>query len=149
MTHVLGTLLCSNCIFLIKYEATSRLLTPSSPPILGNSTVLTAMQPGPSWPALLVAGGVAGIVGWLLTFPMDVVKTRIQGSDPALSTVIQPVATADRVPLIDSIANRPHMHAPAVYQDNPYRTTLSTIVNSYQAEGGGVFYRGLAPTLMR
>ncbi|KAK1224631.1 hypothetical protein PQX77_012455 [Marasmius sp. AFHP31] len=30
---------------------------------------------------LLVAEGVAGIAGWIFTFPMDVVKTRVQGHD--------------------------------------------------------------------
>jgi len=134
------------------YEATSRILTPSSPSLLGNSTMLTTMQPetlGPSWPALLVAGGVAGIVGWLVTFPMDVVKTRIQGSDPILPAVIQPITAADRVPLINSVTNLPPIHAPTLNQDHPYRTTLSTIVNSYREEGRGVFYRGLAPTIIR
>lgn len=32
---------------------------------------------------------------------------------------------------------------------NPYRTTLSTIINSYRAEGISVFYKGLSPTLIR
>lgn len=114
--------------------------------------LLSSIQPdtlGPSWPALLVAGGVAGVAGWLITFPMDVIKTRIQGSEPTLAA-IRPVATADRVPLIRPMKHRPHTTTPpAIYQDNPYRTTLSTIVNSYRAEGRGVFYRGLAPTLIR
>ncbi|PAV19818.1 mitochondrial carrier [Pyrrhoderma noxium] len=34
-------------------------------------------------------------------------------------------------------------------QGSPYRTTISTAVNSYRAEGLGVFFRGLAPTLIR
>ncbi|OBZ73825.1 Mitochondrial basic amino acids transporter [Grifola frondosa] len=55
------------------------------------------------WSAMLVAGGVAGVMGssW--------------GAGP----------------------------------DNPYRSTLSTIIASYRAEGLGVFFRGLAPTLIR
>ena len=71
-----------------------------------------------SMAALLTAGGMAGIAGWVVTFPFDVVKTRVQ------STV-----TAG--------------------PDNPYRSTWSTVVASYRAEGLGVFFRGLAPTLIR
>ena len=31
-----------------------------------------------TWPALLLAGGLAGVNGWLATFAFDVVKTRMQ-----------------------------------------------------------------------
>ncbi|KAH9913094.1 mitochondrial carrier [Epithele typhae] len=71
-----------------------------------------------SWTALLTASGIAGVAGWIVTFPFDVVKTRVQ------STV-------------------------AAEPGNPYRTTWTTIVASYRAEGVGVFFRGLAPTLVR
>ncbi|TFK89510.1 mitochondrial carrier [Polyporus arcularius HHB13444] len=71
-----------------------------------------------SWPAMLAAGGMAGIAGWVVTFPFDVVKTRVQSTPPG-----EP--------------------------GNPYRSTWSTIVASYRAEGLGVFFRGLAPTLIR
>ncbi|KAI0730404.1 mitochondrial carrier [Earliella scabrosa] len=71
-----------------------------------------------SWPALLAAGGLAGVAGWVVTFPFDVVKTRVQST-------------------------------PAGAPDNPYRSTWSTIVASYRAEGVQVFFRGLAPTLIR
>ncbi|KAI8985634.1 mitochondrial carrier [Trametes punicea] len=68
--------------------------------------------------ALLTAGAMAGIAGWVVTFPFDVVKTRIQSTSAA---------------------------AP----NNPYRSTWSTIVASHRAEGLRVFFRGLAPTLVR
>lgn len=32
------------------------------------------------WLATLVAGGLAGIAGWVVTFPFDVVKTRVQST---------------------------------------------------------------------
>ena len=31
-----------------------------------------------TWPTLLLAGGLAGVNGWLATFAFDVVKTRMQ-----------------------------------------------------------------------
>lgn len=33
------------------------------------------------WVPLLLAGGAAGIIGWLGTFPFDVIKTRMQAHD--------------------------------------------------------------------
>lgn len=78
------------------------------------------------WSALFLAGGLAGIAGWLATFPMDLVKTRMQSTEPG--------------PTHPSAAKLPA---------DPYRTILSTIVNSYRAEGSKVFFRGLAPTLIR
>jgi len=38
------------------------------------------------WVPLLVAGGAAGILGWLGTFPFDVIKTRMQAQDIRAST---------------------------------------------------------------
>lgn len=63
---------------------------------------------------------MAGVAGWLVTFPLDVVKTRVQSTP-----------------------------GPADAPGNPYRSTWSTVVASYRAEGLGVFFRGLAPTLIR
>jgi solute carrier family 25 carnitine/acylcarnitine transporter 20/29 len=72
-------------------------------------------------------------VGWLATFPLDVVKTRVQGTGfGALPGTVTPLLAGASTPAA-----------------NPYRTTWSTIVNSYRAEGLSVFYRGLAPTLIR
>ncbi|KJA22839.1 hypothetical protein HYPSUDRAFT_138765, partial [Hypholoma sublateritium FD-334 SS-4] len=87
-------------------------------------------------PALLIAGGIAGIAGWVATFPLDVVKTR--------AAPLLPSAGARRLHLTGKSAAAPMM------QDiNPYRTTWSTIAHSFRTEGASVFWRGLAPTLIR
>jgi solute carrier family 25 carnitine/acylcarnitine transporter 20/29 len=78
------------------------------------------------WSALFLAGGLAGIAGWLATFPMDLVKTRMQ------STEGSPTGLTGAKPPVD-----------------PYRTILSTVVHSYRSEGPKVFFRGLTPTLIR
>lgn len=91
---------------------------------------------GSSLVGLLVAGGVAGVMGWLVTFPFDVVKTRVQSTDWT------PINPHEREPLLDSRGS-------IGPKDSPYRTTLSTVLNSYRTEGVSVFYRGLAPTLIR
>jgi solute carrier family 25 (mitochondrial carnitine/acylcarnitine transporter), member 20/29 len=77
-------------------------------------------SPTTPWPALVFAGGVAGVAGWLVTFPFDVIKTRMQASG-----------------LLHDSSNR------------KYRSMLSTIVASYREGGTRVFFRGLAPTLLR
>lgn len=78
---------------------------------------------------------------WTVTFPLDVVKTRIQGSQPTLVPTVLPDAQSP-TPLL--------RQEPLELQDvNPYRTIFSTIVHSYQTEGIQVFFKGLSPTLLR
>ncbi|EDR13874.1 uncharacterized protein LACBIDRAFT_230077, partial [Laccaria bicolor S238N-H82] len=120
------------------YEATCRYLSTPAVTPLDSSLIMAQVEPDMtklSWPSLLLAGGVAGIgmlffcltpsvllisrpsaAGWVVTFPFDVVKTRVQGSTAALSV---PAAT----PI-------------------PSQT-------SFSPEGINVFFRGLAPTLIR
>lgn len=103
------------------YEGTLLVFTPPKAAPHDHSSLISEADTSietHSWPILLLAGGVAGVTGWFATFPLDVVKTRVQssfGSEPL----------------------------------NPYRNTWSTIVNSYRQEGVAVFFRGLAPTLIR
>lgn len=42
-------------------------------------TGLRGEEGGVSW--LLFSGGLAGVVGWVCTYPVDVIKTRIQAQD--------------------------------------------------------------------
>ncbi|GLB41531.1 putative mitochondrial carrier (TC 2.A.29) family protein [Lyophyllum shimeji] len=124
--------------YFLAYEATCRFLASGSlvggaPPDSRHSAAENL-----SWPSLLFAGGMAGIFGWLATFPFDVVKTRMQGTERPL-----PRAPPPNTPLLSSSP------AVAAADADPYRTTLSTIVNSYRAEGLSVFFRGLSPTLIR
>ena len=83
--------------------------------------------------AEIAAGALAGISGWLATFMFDVVKTRVQsveynGPPPGTIAIGSPIMTGT---------------------GNPYRTTWSTLINSYHAEGTTFFFRGLTPTLLR
>ncbi|KAH9951069.1 mitochondrial carrier [Amylocystis lapponica] len=107
-------------VYFATYEATLRYF-PSPPPLHDNTSLPSeadSMIASHSWPALLLAGGLAGITGWLVTFPFDVIKTRMQCT----------------------LADTP---------GNPYRNTWSTTMSSYRTEGLGVFFRGLAPTIIR
>ncbi|KAF9809192.1 hypothetical protein IEO21_07492 [Rhodonia placenta] len=68
------------------YEATIRFWP--RPAGVTDRTVSTA-----PWYALLCAGAMAGVAGWIVTFPFDVVKTRVQSTfattphDPYRSTL--------------------------------------------------------------
>lgn len=115
--------------YFVGYEATSRYLTAPSPGLSGSTSLSDSNQGSiPLW-VLFVSGGVAGVVGWLLTFPMDVVKTRMQSTEPTETRMIT--------------------QSGVTTGDNPYRTIISTIRHTYRIDGGGGFFRGLSPTLLR
>ncbi|KAG5734748.1 hypothetical protein E4T56_gene15467 [Termitomyces sp. T112] len=111
--------------YFLSYEATCRALSPLAAGSVESKAL--ASSTGPAWWSMLIAGGIAGVFGWVVTFPFDVVKTRIQGTH----------YSSPRPPDL------------RMQKYNLYRTTVSTIINSYRAEGISVFFRGLAPTLLR
>ncbi|KIL69047.1 hypothetical protein M378DRAFT_69689 [Amanita muscaria Koide BX008] len=107
------------------------------------------------WVIPLLAGAVAAIAGWVSTFPFDVVKTRMQGTDQSYtlldipqtevshSTPRQPLLSYSRVP-----SSNPTTTVPDTIPINPYVTVASTISYLYRTEGAGVFFSGLVPTLL-
>jgi len=104
---------CGYGAYFAAYEATCRYLSSTS----------TNQQL--SWAALLLAGGIAGIAGWLFTFPFDVVKTRMQSQPmPPTSTPVPNLLPTARstTPLLG--------REPLTLRDiNPYQTMLSTILH--------------------
>jgi solute carrier family 25 (mitochondrial carnitine/acylcarnitine transporter), member 20/29 len=102
-----------------KYEATLRMFTPPSPPSPGGKK---------PWGPLLLAGGVAGILGWIVTFPFDVIKTRMQAHD----IVVLPVVRRRRWRWFSGTGP----------------STFQTACDMYNG-GGRLFWRGLMPTMLR
>ncbi|KAL7422931.1 hypothetical protein Q5752_002228 [Cryptotrichosporon argae] len=81
------------------YEATCRFfksLHPPAPPARKHhheSLIDEAereLASGLSWAELMTAGGLAGVVAWIATFPFDVFKTRMQSTPWATSSEKRP-----------------------------------------------------------
>ncbi|KAH9479288.1 Solute carrier family 25 member 47-B [Psilocybe cubensis] len=139
---------CGYGAYFAAYEITCRYFSTPITTGSASSTIYSENGAGAqkvSWPALLLAGGIAGVVGWLATFPLDVVKTRVQSSQPIYSPAVStPITTGASSTLV-----MPLLAKDTMVDVNPYRSTLSTIIHSYREEGIGVFFRGLSPTLIR
>ncbi|GAA5973159.1 hypothetical protein JCM21900_003680 [Sporobolomyces salmonicolor] len=88
---------------------------------------------------VLLAGGAAGIVGWGCTFPLDVVKTKMQATSLPSSFSFVPL------PSSPSSTSSPNPPTPP----HPYATLRSTIIASYREAGLKGFVAGLGPTLVR
>ncbi|KAI1157737.1 mitochondrial carrier [Nemania serpens] len=80
---------------------------------------------------VLLSGGVAGVVSWASVFPLDVIKTRVQGQVYS-STAVDPAAT----PLLGT-------HPPR------RKGALQIAKEAYREGGARVFFRGLAVCSLR
>lgn len=126
-----GTYEASRRMFL-KRNATSKY--PDESYTIDHSSIIAEVDSSVNqlpWYAPPIAGALAGVVSWIATFPFDVVKTRVQSVD--LGLISRPESSCSN----DLVAR------------HPFRSTISTIIQSYQTEGPGVFFRGLSPTLIR
>ena len=117
-----------------QYEGTLRLFaepTPVTVPVVHHppdsivndtDTDILSHRPRPRLWAPLVAGAVAGIMGWIATFPSDVLKTRLQAGT---------ITGAD------------------TDMDTGLGSSWRTARKMYAESGIRVFWRGLVPTLVR
>ncbi|KIR79525.1 carnitine/acyl carnitine carrier [Cryptococcus gattii E566] len=119
------------------YEATLRFLKwmkkPPLPPSHHNPgherhTLIDEAQlerhSGLRWPELMLAGGIAGVLAWMVTFPIDVFKTRMQSTvwpDSTSNSTAKPKLQSFRQVAADAL----------------------------RKEGWRVMFAGLGPTLIR
>ncbi|KAG0222993.1 hypothetical protein BGW42_006173 [Actinomortierella wolfii] len=94
--------------YFLSYEIFCRALTPEGQKTQDLSST-----------RLVVAGGFAGIAGWLSTYPTDVIKTRIQSQDSSTPKHLQ------------------------------FKGVTDCAIRMYREEGFRVFFRGLNATCVR
>jgi len=111
-------------IYFVVYDQSKKLATELSSTIdpVTNERVLAPWMSA-------VAGGLTGTICWASSYPADVIKTRLQVQE------LEPRAEHD------STAANLHRRRYTGFWDCAKR--------SYQAEGVGVFFQGLTPTLVR
>ncbi|KAK8850494.1 hypothetical protein IAR55_004412 [Kwoniella newhampshirensis] len=90
---------------------------------------------GLSWAELMTAGGIAGVTAWLATFPLDVLKTRLQGSPWPTTKPTTTFSSLPRASAIESTVKTPSLR--------------SVAVEAVRREGWRVMFAGLGPTLIR
>ncbi|KAI0297462.1 mitochondrial carrier domain-containing protein [Multifurca ochricompacta] len=96
------------------------------------------------WLPLLLAGGAAGILGWIITFPFDVIKTRMQAQD--FNLLPSSSSSSSLIPLQNmtmTTRSRNKMYITAT------STSTSTSTGTSVGAGVKVFWRGLMPTIVR
>ncbi|CAE6365761.1 unnamed protein product [Rhizoctonia solani] len=149
------------------YEGMQRLLAPArlerkDAPVTENGRPVFATQPSDAevkgaekemeaqrWARLMISGGVAGVAGWIFTFHLDSIKTRVQSIDyspPIHHSPSSSLAMGNFVPGTHAMALARGYSASA---SSPYRTTWSTTMYMYRVEGLRSFWRGLWPTIVR
>jgi len=125
-------------LYFYGYEGTLRLFAPTTPvhpapahhhhpdSVVDDSDTLSlSLSYRPPW-APLVAGAAAGIIGWIATFPFDVLKTRLQAG------------------IITGMGMGADTNT-----DTGLGSSWRTAHKMYAESGGRVFWRGLVPTLVR
>ncbi|WVQ95620.1 hypothetical protein IAU59_002718 [Kwoniella sp. CBS 9459] len=100
------------------------------------------LSSGLSWPELMAAGGIAGVTAWLATFPLDVLKTRLQSAEWT--------APPSTTPSSGTLSSASASSSPSAVLTKAKRPSLWTVGReAVRQEGWRVMFAGLGPTLIR
>ncbi|CAE6448166.1 hypothetical protein RSOLAG22IIIB_05998 [Rhizoctonia solani] len=149
------------------YEGMQRLLAPARPerkdaPITEDGRPVFLTQPSDvedkdlrkemeaqRWARLMISGGVAGIAGWIFTFHLDSIKTRVQSIDYSPPIHRSPSSSPSLNPSVHRVPVMALARGYSATASSPYRTTWSTTKYMYRVEGLRSFWKGLMPTIVR
>ncbi|WWC92271.1 uncharacterized protein L201_007225 [Kwoniella dendrophila CBS 6074] len=90
------------------------------------------LSSGLTWPELMTAGGIAGVVAWMATFPIDVFKTRIQSAPWTTTSDLPAPSSSSKLNMT--------LRKPSLWK------VANTAIKE---EGWRVMFAGLGPTLIR
>ncbi|KAG8964922.1 hypothetical protein FRC03_001222 [Tulasnella sp. 419] len=120
---------CSYGVYFATYEGLCRFLKPRSPiREEGVYHASEAREPSLSWTRLVFAGGIAGVVSWIIIFPVDTIKSRIQSIETFSSSSS---SSSKSLSIISS------------------RSTIAAVVESYRELGMRGLCAGMTPTVLR
>ena len=97
---------------------------------------------------LSLAGGVSGIAAWVLTYPIDVVKSRIQVDGMVGEVKYKGMVDCFKKSYTES--KETHLSEEDKQRMNKYLRQLEEKLNKYETfRGCRVFFKGLTPTIVR
>ena len=99
-------------------------------------------------PVTFLAGGVSGIVIWVVFYPIDVVKSRIQVDGMVGEVKYKGMVDCFKKSYTES--KETHLSEDDKQRMNKYLRRLNEKLNKYETfRGCQVFFKGLTPTVVR
>src|SRR5579871_4747088 len=96
-------------------------------------------------PLRLMAGAMAGITSVVMTYPLDITRTRLSVQSSSLATIRRPITSTSSTNSTTTLTPS----SPGKSTPTKLPGMFPTIVHIYRTEGGiRALYRGIIPTVM-